>query len=245
MAKVTNPLHSQKVSGSIGKKKRKKPKKTYTDPAQAQAAGNKAAKKKPKLNDPDLIFRQMDKKLSIPLTPAEKKAYNELTGKDPKPPKAPNKTTSAYRLTKPANPQSAKQFRVQNRSAVANRIISQARQMKQKRHNYTRTDLEELKLKCPAGKRWNDWLMSIILASGGNRYDQWREYWSRLSPFEMAAWHNASATLTPRIGIIPQKPETDGGTPPVLNGEVWYLYHYALYWAGVGSAPGSNPPAYS
>jgi hypothetical protein len=84
-----------------------------------------------------------------------------------------------------------------------------------------------------------------MIGAGFVTYTAAQAAWSALSSGQKTSWDGAAAALTPAIPAVAQTVAGGGAGTPLTAGNVFFLYVYGLYAAGLASLPGGTPPTYS
>lgn len=147
--------------------------------------------------------------------------------------------------TRPANPQTALQTDTRNalRVLAAGQAFAAATALK--RSGETVTDLDELKASAPAGQAWNGYLVKSGIGAGLVNFDAADTAYAALSAPQKDAWDTAAAALVPAIPAVAQKAAGGASGTPMVAGQVFFHYVYALSIAGVTTAPTGTPPTYA
>lgn len=147
--------------------------------------------------------------------------------------------------TRPANPQTALQTDTRNalRVLAAGQAFAAATALK--RSGETVTDLVELKASAPAGQAWNGYLVKSGIGAGLVNFDAADTAYAALSAPQKDAWDTAAAALVPAIPAVAQKAAGGASGTPMVAGQVFFHYVYALSIAGVTTAPTGTPPTYA
>lgn len=147
--------------------------------------------------------------------------------------------------TKPSNPQTSLQTDTRNalRVLAAGQAFAAATALK--RSGETVTDLVELKATAPAGQAWNGWLVKSGIGAGLVNFDAADTAYAALSAPQKDAWDTAAAALVPAIPAVAQKAAGGASGTPMVAGQVFFHYVYALSIAGVTTAPTGTPPTYA
>jgi hypothetical protein len=148
-------------------------------------------------------------------------------------------------LVRPSNPRSSGQETARNamRVLAAGQVFANATALV--RAGETLTDKELLIAAAPAGQAWNGYLVKSGIGASQINYDAAASEYAGLTEGADVDWDDAAAGLDPEILAVAQTEAGGGSITPMTAGEVFFHYVYALYIAGVASAPGDTPPVYA
>ena len=149
-------------------------------------------------------------------------------------------------LVTPSNPQSADQVAARNavRAMAAGQHWANVTALVAS--GETDTDKVLLTAAAPSGQAWNGFLVKSGIGAGQVNYDAAAAAYDALAAGEKTDWDDAAAALTPAIPAVAQQTAGGSSGTPLTAGNVYFIYRYALYVAGVAAAaPTATPPTYS
>ena len=149
-------------------------------------------------------------------------------------------------LVTPSNPQSALQEAARNAVRVVGVAQKWANVSTEKGDGRLVTDKQALTAAAPAGQAWNGFLSKSMIGNGADNIENAQAAWDLLTGPNKTAWDDAAAGLTPpMLGAFQTDAFGVAGTP-LTAGNVFYIYTYGLYIAGIGDAPvAATPPVYA
>jgi hypothetical protein len=154
-------------------------------------------------------------------------------------------TNVVRNLVIPSNPQSADQVAQRNMVRVTGAAQHFCNLCTDFGAGRTETDKAALQAQTPAGQTWNSYLNKLMIGAGSVNYAAAVAIWAALSGGEQAAWDAAAAGLTPAILDVAQQIAGGGTGTPISAGEVFLIYTYGLFVAGISAIPGTVPPVYA
>jgi hypothetical protein len=108
------------------------------------------------------------------------------------------------------------------------------------------TDKQALIDSAPAGQAWNGWLAKCMIGLGAINLETAQASWVATSAPNKVTWDAAADALTPPILAAYQTDEFGVAGTPLSSGNVFWLYTYGLFIAGIGDAPvAATPPVYA
>lgn len=149
-------------------------------------------------------------------------------------------------LVTPGNPMSADQETARNLVRVTGAAQRFTNLSTLKGSGRTVTDKALLQANTPTGQTWNSYLNKIMIGTNAATAIAGQAAWAATTSGNKTTWNGAAAALTPVIFDVAQK--AAGGIPAtsLSAGNVWYLYQYGLYAAGLAPAPVAGaPPTYA
>jgi hypothetical protein len=147
-------------------------------------------------------------------------------------------------LVTPANPKSADQAAARNIVRVTGAAQRFANLCVDMGAGRLVTDKAALIAATPSGQTWNSYLVFCMTGVNAATYAAAVALWGTLAA-NHAAWETAAAGLTPAFPDVAQKGALDAAAPAITHGEVFFLYTYGLYIAGISAVPGAVPPVYA
>lgn len=149
-------------------------------------------------------------------------------------------------LVTPANPMSANQTAQRNMVRTGGAIQRFANLCVLKGAGRLVTDKAALTAAAPAGQAWNGFLVNSLIGAGSLNYTAGQAAWAATTSGNKTTWDGAAAALNPAISAVNQTIAGGGAGTPLTAGNAFYLHVYALYKAGIGSAPvAATPPTYA
>jgi hypothetical protein len=148
-------------------------------------------------------------------------------------------------LVIPANPNSTGQELARNRTRITGAIQSWVNKTLSIKIGETDTDKVRIKNITPGGFAWNGFLTQTIIGQGGLSYNDATAAFAVLTAPEKESWSVVAAVLTPPINAVYQTVEGGTAGTPIDNGEVFFIYQYALSLLGLAELPGAIAPAYA
>lgn len=149
-------------------------------------------------------------------------------------------------LVTPSNPQTAAQTAVRNamRVLAAGQHFASATTLK--RSGQTLTDKALLTGAAPSGQAWNGFLVKSGVGAGQLSFAAAEAAYTALTALSKTAYDTAAAALMPSIPAVAQATAGGASGTPMVAGQVYFHYLYALYVAGVlSAAPGAVIPTYA
>lgn len=108
------------------------------------------------------------------------------------------------------------------------------------------TDKQALIDSAPSGQAWNGWLAKCMIGLGAINIETAQASWEATTGGNKTTWDAAADALTPAILSAYQTDEFGVAGTPLTSGNVFWLYTYGLYIAGIGDLPvAATPPVYA
>jgi hypothetical protein len=149
-------------------------------------------------------------------------------------------------LVTPANPMSTNQVSARNKVRAGGAMQHFANVATAKSDGSSYTDKEMLIAAAPSGFAWNGWLVEKLIGAGAVGYTAAEAAYAALTSGNKTTWDTAADALTPAIPAVAQFLADNAPTTALSSGHVFYLYRYALYLAGIKTAPvAGTPPTYA
>lgn len=149
-------------------------------------------------------------------------------------------------LVTPSNPQSELQEDARNAIRAVGSMQRFANLSTELGDGRLVTDKQALIDSAPAGQAWNGWLAKCAIGAGAMNIETAQAAWVATESGEKTAWDAAADALSPPILAAYQTDEFGVAGTPLSSGNVFYLYTYALFIAGIGDAPvDATPPVYA
>lgn len=149
-------------------------------------------------------------------------------------------------LVIPSNPQTADQMTVRNAFSVMGKATAWAGKTSEMGDGRSETDATLLQQIAPADQRWNGYVVSIMTQTSAAAYQNAMSAYSALDETAKTDWDDAAEALSPSIAPAPQKSEGGVTEDPISAGNVFFIYQWALYVAGIiESQPSETPPNYT
>ena len=149
-------------------------------------------------------------------------------------------------LVTPANPMSLSQVEARNKVRVGGAAQRFANLTALKSDGATLTDKQLLVAAAPSGYAWNGFLIDSMIGAGAVGYDAAETAYALLTAPDKTAWDNAANALTPAIPAVAQFIADNAAGVTLTSGNVFFIYRYALYLAGVKTIPvAATPPTYA
>lgn len=149
-------------------------------------------------------------------------------------------------LVTPSNPMSLTQVQARNKIRAGGAMQRFANLTALKSNGATLTDKQLLIAAAPAGYAWNGFLIDSLIGAGGVGYTAAAAAWAAMGAPDKTTWNTAAAALTPAIPSVAQFVALNAAGTALTAGEVFFLYRYALYLAGVKTVPvAATPPTYA
>lgn len=148
-------------------------------------------------------------------------------------------------LVTPANPMSADQAAARTMVRVLGLGQHWAYLTEEVLSGQTEVDKIRLRDAAPPGQAWNGYLVKSGIGIAQANWDAAETAWAALSGGEKSAWTTAAAALTPAIPASETAPQAGVAPTAIVAGNVFFHYMWALYAAGLYSAPGATPPTYA
>jgi len=147
--------------------------------------------------------------------------------------------------TIPSNPQSQGQMDQRNFVKITGAMQKVCGGLTVKRSGETKTDLELLRAGAPSTQTWNSYLTSQVIGKNSNNITAAKAAFALLTAPQKTAWGDAAAALPYPITAVGQTDAGGVAGTSITAGEVFYLYQYGLWRAGVAVVPGAVPPTYA
>ena len=149
-------------------------------------------------------------------------------------------------LVTPSNPMSLIQVQARNKIRAGGAMQRFANLTALKSDGATLTDKQLLIAAAPAGYAWNGFLIDSLIGAGAVGYTAAAAAWTAMGAPDKATWDAAAAALTPAIPAVAQFIALNAAGAALSAGNVFFLYRYALYLAGVKTVPvAATPPTYA
>jgi len=149
-------------------------------------------------------------------------------------------------LVTPGNPMSAGQMTARNLIRATGAMQRFTNLATTKGSGRTTTDKALLKYNAPSGQTWNSYLNKIVVGANAATAIAGQAAWAATTSGNKTTWDGAAAALTPVILAVAQKAAGGVASTSLSAGNVWYLYQYGLYAAGLAPAPvAGTPPTYA
>lgn len=148
-------------------------------------------------------------------------------------------------LVTPSNPQSLGQSEARTMVRVGGIAQSWANMTAMIYPGETLTDKIRLRDSAPPGQAWNGYLIKSMVGIAQANWDAGQVIWDALTAPQKSAWDTAAAALTPAIVGTVTAPQAGEVPTAITAGEVFFMYVYGLYSAGLATVPGAVPPVYA
>ena len=145
----------------------------------------------------------------------------------------------------PSNPQTQGQMDIRNFMKLGGAMQVVCGALTVKRSGETKTDKALLTAKAPSDQTWNSFVVQKLIGNGGDNIIAGKAAYSALSAPQKTAWADAAAALPYPFTAVGQVDAGGVVGTPVVAGEVYFLYVYALFKAGVADSPTGTPPTYA
>lgn len=96
----------------------------------------------------------------------------------------------------------------------------------------------------PSGQAWNGYLVKSTLGLATMNYFAAKAAYDALTAPQMAAWQAANDALVTKFSPVIFNAAGNVFFSTVPSGEVFFIYVYGLFKAGLSTEPGPVPPAY-
>lgn len=149
------------------------------------------------------------------------------------------------KLVTPSNPNAAGQETSRNRVRIMGAIQRWLNQTALTASGETETDKSLIAAICPAGQRWNSYLVDQGVGKGGVNYSAAETAWAGLDGTQQGAWDTAAGALTPAFNSVKQTEAGGGEITAASPGKVFFIMRYTLHLMGLADAPTATPPTYS
>lgn len=146
----------------------------------------------------------------------------------------------------PSNPQTLAQEETRNAFSALGKATSWAGSTTQTGAGRSLTDAAAIQAIAPSDQRWNGFIVSQMAQTSLAAYEDAVAAYDALNTTAKTAWDTAAAGLSPAMQPAPQRLAGGGSDTPLPNGQVFFIWQYALYVVGIASTvPSATPPTYS
>ncbi len=148
-------------------------------------------------------------------------------------------------LVVPSNPRTLTQNSARNDVRITAEMQKFVNRTARKMAGQTFTDKIRLRDDAPAGQAWNGHLVKSAIGTGGANMDAAKAIWAAMDATPQGQWGQNNIGLDFPFAAVIQKGAGVTNIAAVTGAQVFFLYIYALYIAGLAALPGNVPPNYA